>query len=127
MNRLVVEAKQNHLKNMLFSCRSYIKKVGKRSESLWDVKLLRLKKKLFEGVSITESSDIADVFNKFFAFILQLPSQSSNVDATELRRNDNTFYLFHVGASNCEKNNFKPEKHQDRFKPCTCKIAKTCI
>ena len=63
---------------------------------------------VFEGVSITDSSDIADGVNKFFASIgssldSQLPSQSSNTDASEIRRNDSTFYLFPVGAYECEK------------------------
>ena len=63
---------------------------------------------VFEGVSITDSSDIADGFKNFFASIgssldSQLPSQSSNADASELWRNNSTFYLFLVDASECEK------------------------
>ena len=63
---------------------------------------------MFEGVSITDSSDIADGFNKFFASISssldsQLPSHSSNADASDLWRDDSTFHLFPVGASECEK------------------------
>ena len=69
----------------------------------------------FEGAPIVDSSDISDSFNKFLAskgssLYSQLPSQFSNADASELRRNDSFFYLFPVGASDCEKNNCKPKK-----------------
>ena len=49
-----------------------------------------MKKIVFEVVSITDSSDIADGFDKFFASVgsrldSHMPSQSSNADASDIR------------------------------------------